>query len=87
MIRDMVLAQKLEMSAETVLWRRVIAGAIRDWISGPLTRKREAERYLFENSTDLSSVCSSAGIDVGRLRTCLTKVQGRTLIELLPIVT
>jgi hypothetical protein len=84
MIREMALATKPEMTAETLLWRRVIARTIQDWISGPLGYKREAERYLFENSADLSSVCGSAGIDVLRMRTCLNKVRGRTLLEILP---
>src|SRR5580693_7059090 len=85
MIREMALATRQNLTAETVLWRGVIARTIRDWLSKPLRPKREAERYLFEKSADLSSVCASAGIDVGRLRTCLNKVRGRTLLDLLPI--
>jgi hypothetical protein len=85
MIREMALATKLEMTAETLLWRGVIARTIQDWLSMPLRPKREAERYLFENSADLSSVCRSAGIDVGRLRTRLNKVRGRILRDLLPV--
>jgi hypothetical protein len=80
----MALAKALEMTAETLLWRGVIAKTIQEWMAGPLGRKREAERYLFENSADLSSVCSLAGIDVGQLRTSLNKVRGRTLLDLLP---
>jgi hypothetical protein len=86
MIREMALATKLEMEAETLLWRGVIARTIQDWLSTPLGRKREAERYLFEDSADLSLVCSSAGINVLKLRTCLNKVRGRTLLDLLPVV-
>jgi hypothetical protein len=80
----MALATKLEMTAETLLWRGVIARTVQDWLSKPLRPKREAERYLFENSADLLSVCASAGIDVGRLRTRLNMVRGRTLLDLLP---
>lgn len=80
----MVLANDLQMTAETRLWRGVLARTIRDWLSKPLRSKREAERYLFENSADLSAVCSSAGIDVARLRTSLNKVRGRTLLDLPP---
>jgi hypothetical protein len=87
MIRETALAKELEMTAETVLWRGVIAKTIQDWLSKPLRPKREAERYLFENSADLSSVCRSAGIDVLLLRTCLNKVRGRTLSDLLPSTT
>src|ERR1700731_2862765 len=85
MIREMALANELEMTAETLLWRGVIARTIQDWLSNPLRPKREAERYLFENSADLSSVCASAGIDVVRMRKCLNKVRGRTLEGVLAV--
>ena len=85
MIREMELATKLEMTAETLLWRGVIARTIQVWLSKPLRPKREAERYLFEDSADLALVCQSAGIDAGRLRTRLNKVRCRTLLDLLPI--
>ena len=85
MFREMAFATPLEMTAETLLWRGVIARTIQDWLSKPLRPKREAERYLFEDSADLSSVCRSAGIDVGRLRTRLNMVRGRTLPDLLPV--
>jgi hypothetical protein len=84
MIREMALATESKMTAETLLWRGVIARTIQDWVSKPLRPKREAERFLFENSADLLVVCSSAGIGVLKLRTCLNKVRGRTLRELLP---
>ena len=85
MIREMALATKLEMTAENLLSRGVIARTIQDWLSKPLRPKREAERYLFEDSVDLSSVCRSAGIDVGKLRTRLNMVRGQTMLDLLPI--
>jgi|HubBroStandDraft_6_1064221.scaffolds.fasta_scaffold425463_2 hypothetical protein len=87
MIREMALANQLEITAETLLWRGVIARTIQDWLSKPLRFKREAERYLFENSADLSSVCASAGIDIGRMRKCLYKVRGRPLLDLMPLTT
>ena len=85
MVRGMALATKQNLTAETLLWRGVIARTIQDWLSKPLRPKREAERYLFENSADLSLVCSSAGIDVWKLRTCLNKVRGRTLEGILAV--
>ena len=85
MIREIALAAKQELTTETLLWRGVIARTIQDWLSEPLRPKREAERYLFENSADLSLVCESAGIDIMRMRKCLNKVRGRTLRDLLPI--
>ena len=85
MIRKKALATKLEMTAETLLWRAVVAGAIQDWLSKPLRPKHEAERYLFTNSRDLSLVCHSAEINVLKLRTCLNKVRGRTLEGVLAV--
>jgi hypothetical protein len=84
MSSEMALLANEEKTTESVLWRVVIARTIQDWLSGPLRLKREAERYLFENSDDLSLVCESAGIDVGQLRTRLNKVRGRTVHDLLP---
>jgi len=85
MIRGMAQATQQDLTTENRLWRVVIARSIQDWLSKPLRPKREAERYLFENSADLSWVCESAGIDVKQLRTCLNKARGRTLQHLLPL--
>jgi hypothetical protein len=86
MIRELAFATKQEMTAETLLWRGVIARTIQDWLSKPSRPKQEAERYLFTNSRDLSLVCSSAGINVLKMRTCLDKVRGRTLPDILTVV-
>jgi hypothetical protein len=83
MVTEKVSDTKLELI--TGLWRGVIARAIQDWLSKSLRPKREAERYLFESSEDLSLVCSSAGIDVLKLRTCLNNVRGRTLEDVLAV--
>jgi hypothetical protein len=85
MIREARPDSKLDLTKATTLWRGVIARTVQDWLAKPVGPKREAERYLFENSPDLSLVCESAGIDVERLRTCLNKVRGRTLLDLLPV--
>jgi hypothetical protein len=79
MIREMAQATKQDLTTESLLWRAVIASAVQDWLSGPLRVKREAERYLFENSRDLSLVCESAGMDVTRLRARLNKLRGQTI--------
>jgi hypothetical protein len=84
MIREIALAAKQELTTETLLWRGVIARTIQDWLSEPLRPKREAERYLFENSVDLSLVCESAGINIVRLRRCLNEARGRPLRDFLP---
>jgi len=89
MINEMALTTKQESTTETDQWRRlwrgVIATTIQDWLSSPVRAKREAELYLFNNSVDLSSVCEAAGINIGRLRICLDKVRGRTLLDLVPV--
>jgi hypothetical protein len=85
MIRKMDFAtSKHRLTTDARLWRGVIARTIQDWLSEPLRPKREAERYLFENSSDLSLVCGSAGIDVAKMRKCLDKVRGRKLQDILP---
>jgi hypothetical protein len=68
-----------ENSPEAVLWRAVIARTIREWISGPLGRKREAEQYLFDDNRDFPLVCRSAGIDSGQLRSRLARLRGHAI--------
>jgi len=89
MINKMALTTGQQRTTETDqwcrVWRGVIARTIQDWLSSPLRAKREAERYLFENSVDLSSVCELAGVNIVRLRACLEKVRGKTLLDLVPV--
>ena len=85
MVRETVSATKPELMTSTGLWRGVIARTIQDWLSKSLRPKREAERYLFENSVDLLLVCELAGINIVRMRKCLNAVRGRTLRDLLPV--
>ena len=68
---------------EIRIWRAVIARTIQEWISGPLTRKREAERYLVDDNRDFRLVCGSAGIDSGELRARLTPLRGHARPEYL----
>ena len=85
MVKEMVFATKPDLTTAAALWRGVISRTIRDWLSKPVRPKREAERYLFQNSADLSLVCASAGINILNLRTCLNKVRGRTLEDVLAV--
>jgi hypothetical protein len=85
MIAEIALSAPNEHTTENRIWRVVIARTIQDWLSKPLGPKRAAERYLFENSEDLSWVCESAGIDVEQLRNRLNKVRGRNLCDVLPV--
>ena len=69
----------VEYTPETVLWRAVIARTIREWISGPLRRQREAEQFLFDDNKDFPLVCQSAGIDSGQLRSRLARLRGHAI--------
>ena len=64
-----------EKTMEQGLWRAVIAGTIAEWFSGPLSRRREAEAYLFDDTTDFQTVCESAGMDATHLRSRLKKLR------------
>lgn len=59
---------------EKRLWQAVIVGAIQEWMSGPLRRKREAEEFLFKDNRDFPLVCQQAGMDAGRLRAKLARL-------------
>jgi hypothetical protein len=85
MIREMVIATHQDMTTDRRLWRAVMAGAIQDWLSGPLRLKRQAERYLFENSQDLSLVCESAGMDIGTLRGRLNELRGQSMSNIVTV--
>jgi hypothetical protein len=56
MIREMALANELEMTGETLLWRGVIARTIQDWLSKPLRPKRETERYLLHRPIETAQL-------------------------------
>jgi hypothetical protein len=84
MIREMAFATEQELTTENLLWRGVIARTVQDWLSASMRSKGEAERYLFQNSADLSLVCDLAGLNVTYLRKCLHKVRGKTLLDILP---
>jgi hypothetical protein len=64
-----------DKTMEQGLWRAVIAGTIAEWFSGSLSRRREAEKYLFGDTTDFHQVCESAGMDAARLLSRLKKLR------------
>lgn len=45
------------------MWSAVLLQALEDWQSTSLTRKLQAEKFLFQSQNDLASVCRSAGLD------------------------
>jgi hypothetical protein len=66
---------------EQKLWRAVIASTVEEWVHGPLRKKREAERFLFQNEKDYRVVCFSAGIDPVNLRARLLKIRSRNDVD------
>jgi hypothetical protein len=64
-------------TAERALWRAVIVSTVQEWMHGQLRRRREAERFLFQDEKDYKTVCCSAGIDPQSLRERLQKIRER----------
>jgi hypothetical protein len=64
-------------TAEERLWRAVITKSLEEWICGPLSFSRKAEKFLFEDTSDFNAVCSSAGMDADRLRNRLKTLRAR----------
>jgi hypothetical protein len=64
---------------EARLWQAVILSTIEEWVSGPLRRSREAEKFLFSDNADFQLICESAGMDAKSLRARLTKLRDRSV--------
>ena len=64
-----------ETVAEERIWQAVIVSTIEEWMSGPLRRSLEAEKFLFRDESDFRLVCESAGMDAGRLRQQLIRLR------------
>jgi len=77
----MLQIAEVEETAEQKLWRAVIASTVEEWVSGPLRRKREAEKFLFSDNQDYRTVCYSAGINPEDLRGRLEKIRARQTAE------
>lgn len=77
----MLQSREVEETAEQRLWRAVIATTVEEWVSGPLRRKREAEKFLFSDDQDYRTVCFSAGINPENLRARLEKIRSRQTAE------
>ena len=71
------VAIEREALPEANLWQAVIASTIKDWLTGPLRQKRQAEAYLFSDNTDFPVVCQSAGMDAQKLRAKLERLRSR----------
>ena len=83
MDRNMVLTMsssqlQSDVDSERRLWTAVLTLAVQDWRHGNLRKRREAERFLFEEKGDFNQVCSSAGLEPSDFRARLFKF-GRRL--------
>lgn len=70
-----------ECIAERHLWTAVVTRALEDWRTGTLRERREAQKFLFEDSADFSRVCAGAGLDPASLRAQLSKIGRRINME------
>jgi len=73
------IGKEQEAPREARLWQAVIVSTIEEWVSGPLRRSREAEKFLFSDNADFRLVCESAGMDAEALRQRLTKLRNRSV--------
>jgi hypothetical protein len=63
-----------ECIAERHLWTAVVTRALEDWRTGTLRERRAAQKFLFEEESNFSCVCASAGLDPTSLRAQLSKM-------------
>lgn len=73
------VGKEQEAPREARLWQAVIVSTIEEWVSGPLRRSREAEKFLFTDNADFRLVCESAGMDAQSLRARLMKLRDRSV--------
>jgi len=66
---------------EESLWRAVIAGAIDEWLHGPLRKQREAEQYLFDDTHDFPIVSQHAGVNAKMLRARLNRLRTKGVAQ------
>jgi hypothetical protein len=67
-------------SANEKLWQAVIDSAIADWARGPISHKRKAEYFLFQDEEDFPYVCRSAGLNPESVRETLWAIRAQAAI-------
>jgi hypothetical protein len=81
MMEETSVQKQVEETADVIgerrLWTAVIVHAVQDWLSGTLRDKREAQKFLFEDSEDFHQVCAGAGLDPSNFRSKLLRVGRR----------
>ncbi len=65
-----------EPNPEHRLWTAVVTKTVEEWVSGPLRRRRDAEKFLLEDNRDFCMVCERAGLDPQQLRARLYRLKG-----------
>jgi hypothetical protein len=70
-----------ECIGERHLWIAVVTRALEDWRTGTLRQRRDAQKFLFENTQDFNRVCAGAGLDPASLRAQLSKIGRRISME------
>jgi hypothetical protein len=71
-----------ELIGERRLWTAVLVLAVEDWRQGSMRKRRDAERFLFEEEKNFQHVCASAGLDPNDIRRRLLKVGRRSHLEM-----
>lgn len=66
---------------EQKLWAAVLAQALEDWRGDRISRKRDAEQFLFEDQNDFELVCARAGIDASSFRARLQRMRGERVAQ------
>ena len=59
---------------ERQLWTAVLLLAVEDWRQGSLKKRREAQKFLFEEKDDFYRVCAGAGLEPESFRSRLMKI-------------
>lgn len=71
---------------EQKLWAAVLAQALEDWRGDRISRKRDAEQFLFEDQKDFETVCMRAGIDPSSFRARLRRMSGGRVAQQMRLV-
>jgi hypothetical protein len=70
-----------ELIGERRLWTAVLLQALDDWRLGTLRKRREAQRFLFDDHANLGIVCAGAGLDPGSFCSKLLKIGSKVDME------
>jgi hypothetical protein len=63
-----------EPIGERQLWTAVLLLAVEDWRQGSLKKRRQAQKFLFEDQDNFYRVCAGAGLEPESFRSRLMKI-------------